>query len=222
MKNRQGTNFICCLVSPENQNWYCQAQFKKTAGNATKYEQALKMFTKGARFVMSKVVFADDAKAAYVSCPLKMVVDLSKSKLDSCVDGSDSAVQPAPTTTVAGSDGLRSNQFFDITVLVIDVGDVREHDNNRSSFVVQVHDGSLDKDTQKVKTMPLRVYFDIVPANTHTNSDGHPVSTQNAKKLRFSNTRLSSDAQPAESTNSFSRLPVSSSAARPGLVDVSP
>ena len=88
----------------------CRPSSTKTSANETKYQQALKTYVKGARFVMSKVGFVEDAKAAYVSCPLKSVVDLSKTKMDACVGASDSAVQPAPTATVAGSTDLGANQ----------------------------------------------------------------------------------------------------------------
>ena len=147
-KPRQGTNFLCDLVSPDDPRCYLQAQFKKTSSNVQKYEQALKTYVNGARFVMSNVGFVDDAKAAYVSCPLKSVVDLSKTKMEACFGAPDSAVQPAPTATVAGSTDLGTNQFFDVTALIQDVKEVRQHDNNRSSFVVNIHDGSFDRETQ--------------------------------------------------------------------------
>ena len=180
-KPRQGTNFLCDLVSPDDPRCYLQAQFKKTSSNVQKYEQALKTYVNGARFVMSNVGFVDDAKAAYVSCPLKSVVDLSKTKMEACFGAPDSAVQPAPTATVAGSTDLGTNQFFDVTALIQDVKEVRQHDNNRSSFVVNIHDGSLDSETQKVKIMPLRVYFDTSPPTPRSSSAGQPVTTADSK-----------------------------------------
>ena len=63
---------------------------------------------------MSQVSFVDDAKAAYVSCPLKHVVDLSNTTMDICMGGADSAVQPAPEATIAASSSLGTNQFFDV------------------------------------------------------------------------------------------------------------
>ena len=114
-KVRQGTNLITILVSAEDPRQYCQAQFKKNANNATKYQLAVDAYKRGGRFVMSKVGFVEDAKPAYVSCPIKQVVDLSKTKLDACIETSVSAVQPAPTATVAGSSTLGTNQFFDVT-----------------------------------------------------------------------------------------------------------
>ena len=81
-KARQGTNFGCTLVSQEDSRQYCQAQFKKTSQKVAKYQQAVKAYKPDGRFVMPKVAFVEDAKAAYISCPLKMVVDLSKTKMD--------------------------------------------------------------------------------------------------------------------------------------------
>jgi len=171
------------LVCPDDPRCYLQAQFKKTSSNGTKYQQALKTYVNGARFVMSNVGFVDDAKAAYVSCPLKSVVDLSKTKMEACVGASDSAVQPAPTATVAGSTDLGTNQFFDVTALIEEVKEVRQHENNRSSFVVNIHDGSLDSETQKVKIMPLRVYFETWPSTSRPSSAEQPVTTEESKEF---------------------------------------
>ena len=132
---------------------------------------------------MSKVGFVEDAKAAYVSCPLKHVVDLSNTRMASCIGAGNSAVQPAPTATVAASINLGTNQFFDVTALIQVVQETRQHDNNRSSFVVRIHDGSLDNDTQKVKAMPLRVFFDTAQTNTRSHSAEHPVSGESWKAL---------------------------------------
>ena len=180
-KDRQGTNLVCTLVDAEDPSQYCQAQFKKTSQNGTAYQKAVNAFQPGARFVMSNVGFVEGAKAAYVSCPQKTVVDLSKTKMNPCIGASGSAVQPAPTATVAGSVNLESNQFFDVTALIQEVHETRPHDNNRSSFVVNIYDGSLDNDTQKVKIMPLRMYFDTTP--TGSSSAGQPASGESLKAL---------------------------------------
>ena len=180
-KPRQGSNFTCTLVSADDPRHYCQARLKKTSQNGAKYQQALNAYTHGARFVMSKVGFVEDAKAAYVSCPLKLVVDLSNTRMDSCIGAADSAVQPAPTATVAASINLGTNQFFDVTALIQEVQETRQHENNRSSFVVRIHDGSLDDDTQEVKAMPLRMYFDTARTDTHSRSAEHLASGEKLK-----------------------------------------
>ena len=180
-KPRQGTNFVTTLVCADDPSKYCQAHFKKTSKNGAKYEQVMKTLKSGGRFIMSKVGFVEDAKLAYVSCPLKVVVDLSSTKMDVCVQTPDSAVQPAPTATIAGSSNLAGNQFFDVTALIQEVQEIRQHANNRSSFTVKIQDGSLDHDTQKVKAMPLKIYFDT--SSTNLNSAEQPVSGESLKKL---------------------------------------
>ena len=184
-KPRRGTNLLVSLVSPEDPRQYCQAQFKKNLRDGAKYEQTKNAIGQGRRFVISDVCFVKDAKLAYVSCPLKVVVDLSSTKMDTCVDTPSSVVQPAPTATIAGSAALAGNQFFDVTALIQEVQDIREHANNRSSFIVRIYDGSIDPDTKKVKVMPLRLYFDTArpEISTGTNSAGQPVSAEEMKTL---------------------------------------
>ena len=97
-KQRQGTNFLCVLVSPDDHRSYLQAQFKKTSWNVQKYEQALKTFVNGTRFVMSNVGFVEDAKTAYVSCPLKFVVDLSNCLLYTSPSPRDATLSRMPSS----------------------------------------------------------------------------------------------------------------------------
>ena len=183
-RKRQGTNFICTLVYAADPRQYCQAHFKKTVQNEKKYDEALKKNQAGARFKMSKVAFVEDAKAAYVSAPLKTVVDLSGTTMELCIGIASSAVQPAPEATIAASSGLASNQFFDVTALVQEVQEPKPHENNRSSFVIKIHDASLDKDTQKVKVMPVRVFFNTENRpNTRSQNAGRALSGEGIKAL---------------------------------------
>ena len=91
---------------------------------------------------MSNVTFVEDQKSAYVSCPMKCVVDLSKTKMEACIGGADGAVQPVPSTTVASAVELGANQFFDVVGLVMEVKETRDHSGNRSSYTVIIVDGS--------------------------------------------------------------------------------
>jgi len=147
---------------------------KKTSKNGAKYAQVINSIQGGTRFIISKVGFVEDVKLAYVSCALKIVVDLSSTKMDACVEAPCSAVQPAPTATIAGSIELAGNQFFDVTALIQEVQEIRQHANNRSSFIVKIYDGSLDDDSHKIKAMPLRIYFDTTstPSNANQSMSG--------------------------------------------------
>ena len=186
-KNRQAENFMCTLTCAQDKTKYCHAHLKKTTANAAKHAAALQKFQNGARFVMSKVAFVTDAKTAYVSAPLKQIVDLAKTGMDLVLQGQPSAAQPVPTSTIAGSSELGANQCFDVMALVKDVGETRTHANNRSSFVVNIFDGSVDKDLQKIKVMPLRIYFDTVAKQADKSDAATPwitVATATEEKLK--------------------------------------
>ena len=128
----QGANICCTLVCAQDTRQYRHAKFEKTCANLKKCEKNQASLQPRARFHMPKVSFVEDAKRAYVSAPLKSVVDLSKTTMSLCGTAPDSAVQPSPTATVAGSSGLQNNQLFDITALVLDVAETRDHAENRS------------------------------------------------------------------------------------------
>ena len=107
-------------------------------------------------------MLASSSEVSYASCPLQIVVDLSSTRMDACVEKPASAVQPAPTATIAGSTDFADNQFFDVTGLIQEVQEIRQHNNDRSSFIVKIYDGSVDNETQKVKAMLLNIYFDTL------------------------------------------------------------
>ena len=183
---RTGETFICTLICVQDPTQYCQAHLKKTAANAAKHGNASKSFKNGMRFAMSRIAFVE-AKSAYVSAPLKNVVDLAKTKMDPVIKDQPSAAQPVPRSTVAGSSDLGANQCFDVIALVQEVGDTRPHANNRSSFVVKIFDGSMDKDLNKVKIIPLRIYFDTAANHTETSDSATcwiKVATANENQLR--------------------------------------
>ena len=95
--------------------------------------------------------------------------------------------RPVPTSTIAGSSELGANQCFDVIALVKDVGETRTHASNRSSFVVNIFDGSVDKDLQKIKIMPLRIYFDTVGKQADKSDAATPwitVATATEEKLK--------------------------------------
>ena len=173
----QGKTFMVTLVSTLDPSHYLQAQIKKNKKNADAYESMKKKMKQGARFTMSKVGFDEKQKTRFISCPLKTVVDLSSTKLEAVLNiKGNNAVQPVPTATIAGSSELAGNQYFDVTALVTEVSDIREHQNNRSSFIVKIHDGTKDPATDKFKVMPLTIYFNT----TETTSAEQPGSTMKA------------------------------------------
>ena len=180
-KTQQGSNIYCVLVSPTDTRQYCTGQFKKTKSNESKYQAVYSQLNKGGRFIMSKVVFQQNVKEKYISTPIKLVVDLSKTKFDAIFGSSSIAVHPSPTATVAGSSDLGGDQFFDLTGMVVEVGDVRRHEKNRSSFRILIIDGSLDNDAQKVKAIPLTLFCDTDPVSAESCSDKMSVNAEGQK-----------------------------------------
>jgi len=162
-QHRKGTTFVCDIVSLKDPRNYCQGHCKKTKITEEKFKAASKKFnTEGGTFVMSKVVFVDNAKQQYNNAPMKVVVDLGATRMEAVVASTQvpSAVQPAPTTTVSKCSELKRDQFFDVTALVKSCNPPQEHRSNRSSLQVSIYDGSLDETTKKVKELPLRLFFD--------------------------------------------------------------
>ena len=181
-KKNQGSTFMVTLVSTEDPSHYLHGQIRKSKKNEAVYEAVKKKMKQGARFTMSKVGFDEKQKTKFISCPLKLVVDLSSTKLDAVLNiMGNNDVQPVPTATIAGSSELGGNQYFDVTALVVEVSDIREHANNRSSFIVKIHDGTKDPATGKVKVMPLTIFFNTTePVRNDTTSAGQPGSTMKA------------------------------------------
>ena len=116
---RQGENFVVTLICAQDPTNYCYGHLKKTPGNASKHANALKKFKNGTRFVMSRVGFVTDAKTAYVSSPLKDVVDLVKTQMDAVLQGRPSAAQPVPSASIAGSSEIKANQCFGVIAVWI-------------------------------------------------------------------------------------------------------
>ena len=159
-----GTTLVVTLVAADDRSQYCQAHFRKYWWNGPKYEQAKKAIEHGKRFIMSQVSFAQSGwMPAYVSCPLKLIVNLSQTTMVPCANTPGRTVQPAPTATIASSTSLVDRQCFDVTGVVQEVQAVRRLPNNRCSFVVKIYDGSVDPGTKKLSAMDLNIYFNATP-----------------------------------------------------------
>ena len=161
-KQRTGAQFVITLVSPQNPEAYCLAQFRKTLSNTKQYNEAVKKVVDQTSFQMSKVAFVESAKTQYVNTPIKLVVNLALTKMETVLLGCPkaSAVQPCPPHSVAMCSFLDNQQFFDVTALVQDTSDVRGVGNDRQCFSINIIDGTVDKSTNKIKVLPLSVYDD--------------------------------------------------------------
>ena len=185
-RRRYVTNLVVTLLAADDRSQYCQAYFMKHWWNDSKYEQAKKTIEHGKRFIMSQVSFVQTSRPAVVSCPLKLIVDLSRTTMVSCADTPDKNVQPAPTATIASSTSFVDRQFFDVTAVVQEVQAIRrDASTNRCSFAVKIYDGSVDPDTKELSVMALTIYCNATKpvlnglASVRENSIG-PDSTRSA------------------------------------------
>ena len=157
---KKGHNTLCMFVDARNYGAYCQGQFKKTKNNTVKFQQNQKALQHGNRYKMKNISLVEGNETKYIHSTVRHIVDLSKTELEQCVEGANTAVQPDPAATIAACSDLTAATNFDVTALIQEVLPTIPHQNNRSSFVVRIYDGSCDSKTNKVKAMPLRLYFD--------------------------------------------------------------
>jgi hypothetical protein len=152
------------LVDTRNHAAYCQGQFKKNKGNAAKFQLTTKALQHGKRYTMKNVVLVEGNETRFLHSTVRHLVDLSKTTLELCVEGENCSIQPDPAATVAACSDVTGSTNFDVTALIQEVLPTMPHQNNRSSFVVKIFDGSCDSKTNKVKAMPLKLYFDTSSA----------------------------------------------------------
>ena len=82
---------------------------------------------------MTNVQFQANAPQEYLHTPLKFVVQIQGSKIDSLLNSStDQIVQPQPSMTLSEIKELSKHQRFDVTALVKSVGGSRTVANDRN------------------------------------------------------------------------------------------
>ena len=106
---------------------------------------------------MSNVALVDGAKTQYMSCSVRVSVNMAMTKLVG-VFGSVSAVQPVPTTTVSQTKQVQQNQNFDLTAFVLSRSPVRHGGEGRKAFDLELADGSMDEMSGKVQTILVSVF----------------------------------------------------------------
>lgn len=160
-KEKTGVTFKCLLVDDADPQYYCHAEFKKTAKNEIAYKEAVEKYIPGATFVFKRVAFVEAAKASYLSAPKREVVNLQSTTAEAVIVigvNKVSAVQPCPTGSVADKAELQQNQRFDITALIKTVSECRAAGTERSCFDVELLDGSKNPVTNKSRRMKVTLF----------------------------------------------------------------
>ena len=144
------------LVSAADPTLYCLAEFKLTARNKALYEKNDKTNKEGTTLIISNVALVDGAAAQYMSCSVRVSVNMATTKLVG-VFAPLSAVQLVPKTTVAQTKEVQQNQNFDLTAFVLSRRPVRNGGDGRKAFDLELADGSTDEMSGKVQTILLSV-----------------------------------------------------------------
>ena len=156
-KQRETTAWRCNLVDAADPTLYCMGEFKLTAKNKQAFEKNAKTHVQGTQLVMSNVSPVENSKAEYMSCSVRVNVNMASTKLTG-IFGSPSAVQPAPKTEVARTKDIHQNQSFDLTACILSRSDPRKGGEGRKAFDIELADGSKDETSGKVQTIDLTVF----------------------------------------------------------------
>jgi len=142
----KGKRFHCILVGTEATE-YVFAQIRgapEAVINAAKGK-----YLSGTAWIMSGVSIDAKADAAYVSCPLKTVINLQNTKMAAVLKGqapeTDLPKDITPPLSVADAAEIRSKRSFDLIALIKDVGQTRTPPGRAAVADVLVVDGSKTK-----------------------------------------------------------------------------
>ena len=117
--------FRCMLVSTTKPHVYCVGEVRAGKARPRALEEALKKFTEGLIFRISKVALGKEGKKQYMHAPHKVVVDLGSTRAVPVLARPGAQLVPAPETTVAECAGFTMDQQFDITALIKDISEPR-------------------------------------------------------------------------------------------------
>ena len=111
----------CLLLGPSDSDGTTAYATAIVKGTAEVVEQALAKFTQHSKWMLSKVVFDAVGDTKYISAPLKVRVDLSKSIVrepEPVHAAVQMAMYPVPPRTVAETAGISDNRTTDLLAIV--------------------------------------------------------------------------------------------------------
>ena len=162
---KQGASFRCILVAVDDPHLYLSAQKAMRNDNMMPLETAKEQFKNYCRFRMSKVSLDPRAKQEFLHTPLKMVIDMAKTRCEPLLQAKDGEIlQPHPKMTLRDCLELQQTQRFDLTALVEDVTTERSVSDTRKVCSIKLVDASGENG--KTKEMTLSHFYDYpVPAS---------------------------------------------------------
>ena len=158
------TRFECTLLG-ENAEHYCEGILK---GTPAEVEAALQKFLPHTAWKLSKVGLDSQQQEAFVHTPVRVVVDLKRTRCTPVLQASQQetslASGPAPQTTVAQMMSIKSRRCFDVMAVIHSVSDTRNPVGHPPVADVHLVDGTL---TPKSKTAEavVAVWGETTPNN---------------------------------------------------------
>ena len=140
---QEKTRFVCILLG-ENSEHYCEGNVK---GTVQEVDAAVQKFLPLTAWKLSKLGLDNWQQDAYVHTPVRVVVDLKRSRctpvLQTSPQEASLASAPAPQTTVAQMMNIKSRRFFDSMAVVHSVSDTRNPVGHPPVADVHLVDGTL-------------------------------------------------------------------------------
>ena len=141
--------FMCILLG-ENSEHYCEGTFK---GSDADVNAAIVKFLPLTAWKLSVVALDNQQQDAFVHTPVRVVVDLKRTRctpvLQASPEESSLASAPSPQTTVAEVMNIKSRRCFDVMAVIHSVSDTRKPVGHPPVADVHLVDGT---ETSKSKT----------------------------------------------------------------------
>ena len=108
-------------------------------------EQAQAKFKANLKFRISKVALESSVKQEYIHTPVKLKIDLVKTRFDPLLQGQQGeTMQPSPSMSIKDCKKLQHSQPFDVTALMDALSEVRSVNVTRQVISVIIIDDSGD------------------------------------------------------------------------------
>ena len=144
---KSGADFRCILVSARDPSQYVSASIQMRSDNMAPLKQAEGKFKADLKFRISKVALQSSAKQEYLHTPIKLKIDLAKTKADALMQQKQGeTVQPCPSMSIKDCKKLQQSQRFDVTALMDALSEVRAVNVTRQVIKVTIIDDSGDDD----------------------------------------------------------------------------
>jgi hypothetical protein len=159
-KETKGASFNCILVSLTDPSQYVAVQVTMRSGKMEPLTKLQTKFKENLAFRISKVALDKEAKQEFLHTPVKLRIDLSKTKADPLLQQKqDDILQPIPSMSIKECSKLQQSQRFDVTAFVEAVSEPRKVTDTRQAISVQLIDDSGD--AGKAGQLTFAYFFDL-------------------------------------------------------------